>query len=280
MPAAELSMGRIHYEDIGSPTGRPVVLVHGYMMGASLWRPLTERLSAGGLRCIAPDWPLGAHPEAMRPGAEVTMEGIAATVAEFLGALELQDVVLVGNDTGGAVAQLVAADHPERVGALVLTSCDAFEHFPPPILKPLIAAARVGAPAFGLALAPLRTKFGRDRGFAALAHADIDGLVQEWTAHALADKGVREDLRRLTLSLDRSSTLHAAAGLPGFDRPALVAWSRDDAFFPLEDGARLAAVLPNATLEVIENARTFSMVDQPDGLARLVAEFARSPVAG
>jgi len=68
----------------------------------------------------------------MREGAELTMEGIAAMVGELLDALAIEDVVLVGNDTGGAIAQLVATSAPERLGALVPTSCDAFEHFPSP----------------------------------------------------------------------------------------------------------------------------------------------------
>jgi len=273
MPAVSLNMGNIHYEKVGPDHGRPVVLIHGYAMGGSLWRPLTERLASHGFRCIAPTWPLGAHAEAMDKDAELTIEAIAATVGELLDELSLEDVVLVGNDTGGAIAQVVATTMPDRLGALVLTSCDAFEHFPPPILKPFIAAAKF-APTFQAALQPLRTKLGRERAYGALAHADIDALVTEWTAPALTDSKVRNDLRRLTASLDQRTTLQAAERLPQFDKPALVAWSQDDAFFPLEDGRRLVAALPDARLEVIGAARTFSMIDQPDSLAGLIGSFA------
>jgi pimeloyl-ACP methyl ester carboxylesterase len=274
-----LKAGTIHYEKSGPADGRPVVFVHGFAMGSSLWRPLTERLSARGLQCIAPTWPLGAQSEPMREGAELTMEGIAATVGEFLDALELSDVVLVGNDTGGAVCQIVATSHADRLGALVLTSCDAFEHFPPPILKPFIAAAKIPA-AFNVAAQPLRTKLGRKRAYGALAHADIDHLVQQWLRPALTDKRIREDLRRFTASLKQESTLRAAERLPQFTKPALVAWSADDAFFPLEDGKRLASALANTRLEVIDGARTFSMIDQPDALADLVADFAGAGAVG
>jgi pimeloyl-ACP methyl ester carboxylesterase len=273
MPSITLSAGTIHYEKAGPARGRPVVFVHGYAMGPSLWRPLAERLSAAGFACLAPAWPLGAHPEAMRPEADLTMEGIAGLVGNFFDALALEDVVLVGNDTGGAICQIVAGSGSPRLGALVLTSCDAFEHFPPPILKPLIAAARFPA-TFHAAIQPLRTRFGRRRGFAALAHADIDTLVAEWAAPALNDARVREDLRRFTASLNRQTTLDAAQRLPGFAGPALIAWSSDDAFFPLEDGRRLAQTLPDARLEVIERARTFSMIDQPDRLAQSITRFA------
>jgi pimeloyl-ACP methyl ester carboxylesterase len=304
MPTVALNAGTIHYDKTGPADGRPVVFIHGYAMGRSLWRPLAERLSDRGLSCIAPTWPLGAHTEPMRPDAELTMESVAATVSELLGALGLEDIVLVGNDTGGAVAQIVAGEAGaagvggasggsegggappdaargadaargvgERLGALVLTSCDAFEHFPPPILKPLIAAAKL-PPAFAAALQPLRTRFGRSRAFGALAHADIDQLVVEWTRPALADADVREDLRRFTASMKQESMTRAAQRLPRFDKPALIAWSADDAFFPVEDGRRLAATLPNARLEAIERSRTFSMIDQPDRLADLIAGFA------
>jgi pimeloyl-ACP methyl ester carboxylesterase len=273
MTSTILSCGAIHYEKSGPPDGRPVLFVHGYAMGSSLWRPLSELLAMRGFSCLAPTWPLGAHPEPMREDADLTMEGLAAIVGEFMDSLELEDVVLVGNDTGGALAQILATSAPRRVGALVLTSCDAFEHFPPPILKPLIAAAKAG-PAFTAALQPLRTRFGRQRAYGALAHTDIEQLAAAWVKPALADSRIRSDLRRFTASLERPSTVRAGARLPRFTKPTLLAWSADDAFFPLEDGERLAAALPDSRLEVIQEARTFSMLDQPEALAKLIADFA------
>ena len=269
----ELSAGRIHYETAGPEHGRPVLCVHGFLMGGSLWRPLSGLLAERGLRCLMPTWPLGAHSEPMRPEAELTMEGVAAIVAEFLAALDLDDVILLGVDTGGAIAQIVAVEHPERLGGLVLNSCDAFEHFPPPILRPLIIAARLGAPAFAVALSLLGTSFGRTRAYGALAHHDLDELAREWLSSPLSDGGVRHDLRRFTASLTAESTLRAAERLPRFERPALIAWSADDAFFPLDDARRLAAILPDSRLEIIEGARTFSMLDRPDRLAALIDDF-------
>jgi pimeloyl-ACP methyl ester carboxylesterase len=273
MDTVGLSIGNVHYEKSGPNDGRPVVFVHGYAMGGSLWRPLTERLTVEGFMCVAPTWPLGAHTEPMRADAGLTLEAIAAGVGELIEKLSLENVVLVGNDTGGVIAQIVATTAPARLGALVLTSCDAFEHFPPPILRPFIAAARF-APTFRAALQPLRTRLGRQRAYGALAHADIDELATEWLQPALTDSKVREDLRRLTASLDQRTTVEAGERLGLFTRPALVAWSADDEFFPLEDGRRLASTLANARLEVIDRARTFSMIDRPDELAGLIAEFA------
>jgi pimeloyl-ACP methyl ester carboxylesterase len=273
MPAVTLGSGTIHYEEAGPADARPVVFVHGYAMGASLWRELSDRLSSRGLHCIAPTWPLGAQPEAMQPDADVTMGGVAAMIPELLESLELEEVVLVGNDTGGALAQIVAGKYPERLAALVLTGCDAFEHFPPPILKPFIAASRA-LPLFRAAMAPMGTRIGRKHGYGALAHADLEQLSAEWVKPALSDRAVAEDLRRLTASMKREVTVDAAADLPNFTKPALVAWSDEDAFFTIEDGRRLAEVLPNARFELIEGARTFSMIDQPDRLAELIGTFA------
>ena len=276
MPEVTLSAGTIHYEKSGPATGRPIVFVHGYLMSSSLWRPLTERLADSGFACYAPTWPLGAHSEPMRPGSEITMEGVAALVAEFLEALELHDVILVGNDTGGAIAQVVATTAPARLGALVLTSCDAFEHFPPGgSFKTLIAAARFG-PTFRAVVAPLRTKRVRQQGYGQLAHSEIDDLVREWVKPVLANGGVREDLRRFTASLRRQTVLDAGTRLPQFTKPALIAWSADDTFFELADAQRLADALPDSRLEFIQHARTFSMIDQPDALADLIADFAWS----
>jgi pimeloyl-ACP methyl ester carboxylesterase len=272
MHTVDLSGGTIHYETAGPSTGRPVVFIHGYAMGGSLWRPLSSRLARHGLRCIVPTWPLGAHQQAMPSSADMTMGGVAAMVAEFLDVLGLEDVVLVGNDTGGAVAQVVATEHPDRLGALVLTSCDAFEHFPPPILAPLITAAKVPM-LFRVAVQAMRSRMVRRRAYGALAHTNIDALSAEWTHRAVRDPAVAENLRRFTGSLNTQTTLDAAARLPEFTKPALIAWSVDDAFFPQSDGQRLADALPDSRLEYIENARTFSMLDAPDVLAALITDF-------
>ncbi len=163
--------------------------------------------------------------------------------------------------------------HPERLGALVLTSCDAFEHFPPPILKPVLLAAK-SKTLFKTAIQAVRAPAARKRAFDGLAHRNIDDLTEAWVRPALSDSGVAEDLRQLTLSMRTEVTTGVAARLPEFDKPALIAWSADDVFFEQEDGARLAATIPNARLEIIEGARTFSMVDQPGRLADLLSTVA------
>jgi pimeloyl-ACP methyl ester carboxylesterase len=273
MSTIDISAGTIHYEAIGPANGRPVVFVHGYMMGAQLWRQVSERLADRGLRCIAPTWPLGAHPQPLRPGADRSISGVARMVADVLTALDLDDVVLVGNDTGGVVTQLVAVHHPERLGALVLTSCDAFEHFPPPVLKPIILAAKSKATFRAVAQA-MRLPAARRRAFDGLAHRDIDDLTEIWVRPGLSNPAIVEDLRQFSLSLRTEVTTGVAARLPEFDKPALIAWSGDDTFFEVADGEKLAATIPNARLEVIDGARTFSMVDQPDRLADLLSTIA------
>jgi pimeloyl-ACP methyl ester carboxylesterase len=273
MSTIDISAGTIHYEAAGPVNGRPVVFVHGYLMAGDLWRQVSKRLADRGLRCIAPTWPLGAHPQPLRPGADRTIFGVARIVADVLAALDLEDVVLVGNDTGGVVTQLVAVHHPERLGALVLTSCDAFEHFPPPILKPVIMAAKSKA-VFKTAMQTMRAPVARKRAFDGLAHSNIDALTEAWVRPALADSAVAEDLRQFTLSMRAEVTTDVAARLAEVDKPTLIAWSGDDTFFELGDGERLAATIPNARLEVIDGARTFSMVDQPDLLADLLSTIA------
>jgi pimeloyl-ACP methyl ester carboxylesterase len=273
MSTIDINAGTIHYEATGPEGGRPVVFVHGYMMGGQLWRQVSERLADLGLRCIAPTWPLGAHPQPLRPRADRTITGVAGIVADALAALDLEDVVLVGNDTGGVVTQLVAVHHPDRLGALVLTSCDAFEHFPPPILKPVILAAK-SKTVFRTAMQAMRAPVARQRAFDGLAHRNIDHLTEAWVRPAISDPAVAEDLRQFTLSMRTEVTTGVAERLQEFDKPALIAWSADDVFFEQEDGKRLAATIPNSRLEVIEGARTFSMVDQPRLLADLLSAIA------
>ena len=281
MPAIQLQQGTIHYEEAGPAHGRPLVFVHGYLMGGDLWAGLAERLAERGLRAIMPTWPLGAHREPMRPGADLTPRGVAAIIAGFIEALGLDDVVLVGNDTGGALCQVVAVDHPERLGALVLTNCDAYDNFPPGFFKALVAAAKLPA-GLKAALAPMRTAAAprSAAGYGMLSHGDVDHLARRWVEPVFADAGVLDDLRRFTVALDKAVTLDAAERLPGFEKPVLFAWAPDDKLFPLEHARRLAAAQPDARVETIADSRAFSMIDQPDRLAGLIAEVAQRSAAG
>ena len=278
MPAIQLQQGTIHYEEAGPPEGRPVVFVHGYIMGGDIWREVGEHLAGQGLRAIMPTWPMGSHREPMRPGADTTPRGVADLIAAFLEALGLEDVVLVGNDSGGALCQVVAAYHPERLGALVLTNCDAFENCPPGVFKALVKVAKLPG-GLKAALAPLRTEAARrsPAGYGLLSHRGVERLAREWVRPVLDDGDVFEDVRRFTVGLDKELTLDAAARLPRFEKPVLLAWGTDDRLFPTADAHRLAAVLPDARVEEIDRARTLPMIDQPDRVANLIGEFAAAP---
>jgi pimeloyl-ACP methyl ester carboxylesterase len=273
MPTVALPQGTIHYEEVGPADGRPVVCVHGYLMAGDLWAPLAERLAARGLRVFTPTWPFGSHTEAMT--GDVTPHGIAAIIAAFFAALELDDVVLVGNDSGGAISQVVAAHHPERLGALVLTNCDMFENFPPSFFKALVKAAKVPG-GLKTALAPMRTAAARKSplGYGMLSNGDIDHLAREWVKPAFADDAVFENLRELTIGMRSEVTLEAAERLRSFTKPVLLAWALDDKLFGIADAERMLALLPDGRLETIADSRTFSMLDQPERLAELVGDFA------
>ena len=278
MATVDLEMGRIHYEEVGPADGRPVVCVSGFVMGGSLWRELGTRLAARGMRCLMPDFPTGAQREPLAPKADVTPRGVARIVAAFLDALDLDDVVLIGNDSGGAISQVVAAHHPERLGALVLTNCDTFEHFPPSFFKALIPAAKLPG-GLKAALMPLRTAAARRSplGYGLLSHADVDDLASEWVKPVLADDRVLDEVKRFTVAIDASLTIEAAERLKSFDKPILLAWGTDDKLFPPDHAERFAREVPGARLELIEKSRTFVMIDQPDRLAELVTEVAAVP---
>ena len=136
----DLPAGRIRYREAGE--GKPVVFVHGYLVDGRLWGGVVDNLS-DRYRCIAPDWPIGAQQIAMNADADLTPYGVAATIADFLERLDLTDVTIVGNDSGGAMSQVLVTRHPERIGRLVLTNCDTHENFPPGIFKAMPPLAKL-----------------------------------------------------------------------------------------------------------------------------------------
>jgi len=276
MPEITLPQGIVHYRDEGE--GPTLVFVHGALVNGRLWEPVVDRLSAHA-RCIVPDLPLGSHPVAMNKEADLTPHGLARLIADFIAALALEDVTLVGNDTGGALCQLVAARHPERLGRLVLTNCDAYDVFPPALFKPLFYAAQL--PGFVRAIAqPLRIGALRDSpiAFGWLAKHGIPAeITRSWLEPVLSSRGVRRDVRKLFRGVTPRLTQEAAARFGEFDRPVLVAWAPEKDFFPVEYGERLARDFPRGRLERIEDSWTFVPEDQPERLAQLIAEFVREP---
>ena len=273
-----LPQGTIQYRESGR--GTPILFVHGVLVNGDLWRDVVPRL-AGSHRCITPDLPLGAHTGPREPTAELSTPGLARLVADFMAALDLRDVTLVGNDTGGAICQIVVTKHPERIGRLVLTNCDAYDVFPPSLFKPLFYAGRI--PGFAWAIAqPLRMTALRHSpiGFGWLAKHGIPAdVTRSWLDPLLADSGVRRDVRKLLKGAGPRHTQEAARRFGEFDKPVLIAWAPEKDFFPVEYGERLARDFPQGRLERIADSWTFIPEDQPQRLAQLIGTFAREPVA-
>ena len=278
MSEANLSQGTIHYRESGE--GPPIVFVNGLLVDGRLWRKVTALLE-DRFRCIVPDLPLGSHRTSMNPDADLSPPALARIVADFLEALELEDVVLVGNDTGGAITQITAANHPERIGRVVLTNCDAFENFLPPMFRPMQWAARVPPVLNGLLqgmrFAPMRrlpNAYGRliKRDFAAAP-------TREWVDPFLSDREIRRDTVKVLRGIDPRYTFEAAEKLRDFDRPTLLAWAVEDRFFKLSFAEKLADTIPGARLERIQDSYTFVPEDQPARLAELIARFAREPAS-
>jgi pimeloyl-ACP methyl ester carboxylesterase len=270
----QLTAGPVSYRESGS--GDPILFVHGFLNDAELWREVIPLLD-GDFRCIAPTWPLGSHGAAMKPDADLSPPGLAQTVADFMDALELEDVTLVGNDTGGAICQIVATRHPERIGRLVLTPCDAYDNFLPAMFKPLEMLARVPGAIWGIGQS-LRLKVVRHapNGFGWLVKSGPDAeLTRAWVEPALKDAGVRRDIAKILRGISERYTMEAAQRLADFDRPTLIAWAPEDRFFKFEHAERLAATIPNARLERIEDSYTYVSLDQPRRLADLVSAFVR-----
>jgi pimeloyl-ACP methyl ester carboxylesterase len=217
----------------------------------------------------------------MQADADLSPPALARLIADFIAALDLRDVTLVGNDSGGALCQLVVTRHPERIGRLVLTPCDAFDNFPPKFFAPLVLAARHRPLLYAIVQAmraPLLARAPLAYGWLAKRRLD-DELLRSFTRPAIQSASVRRDLAKVIAGLDPRLTLEAAERLRAFDAPALLAWSREDRFFPLEHAYRLAEILPDARVAEIDDAWTFVSEDRPDRLVELIAGFVRGRAA-
>lgn len=271
----QLGENTLSYRERGD--GPPVVFVHGLLVNGDLWRKVVPAVAEAGHRCLAPDWPLGSHRIPMHPHADLTPPGIARLIADFLAALDLSDVTLVANDTGGGLTQILLTQHPERIGRVVLTPSDSFERFFPPMFNYLPVLARV--PGFGRVLAQLlrpRLTHRLPMTFGWLAKRPVDReSMDSYLRPCRQDTAIAHDLRRFLAGVHRRHTLAAARALPGFAKPVLLAWAPEDRLFPISLAHRLAELLPDARIAEIPDSYTFVPEDQPDRLAALITEFAR-----
>ena len=268
-----LPQGTIRYRERG--TGDPVVFVHGVLVNGDLWRGVAPRIADAGYRAIVPDLPLGAHEVPTREDADLTPPGLAKLIVDFTDALGLRSPVIVANDTGGALTQVAAANHGEKLGPVVLTSCDAFEHFFPLMFKYLrLVAAIPGGLSLLASAARLRPVRRAPNAFGWLMHSDPPPQVLDgWTEPLRTTAGVRRDAAKVLRGIGKRHTLAAAERLGGFERPVLLAWAADDRFFPLDDARKLESILPNARLVTIADSYTFTPEDQPEKLAELIVGF-------
>jgi pimeloyl-ACP methyl ester carboxylesterase len=243
--------GPASYVDTGGP-GRPVLLVHGVGSSSYLWRNVIAELD-GERRCVSFDLPLHGHTPAA-PDQDFTLNGLARFIAGGCDALGLADIDVVANDTGGAVTQVFAASHADRLHTLTLTNCEAHDNVPPKVLLPAVLLARLGL------LAPLAVRMARDipRGkkrIYGMGYQDIsklpDDIARAWLE---AQGGTQETARqsqRLLLSLHARDLLAAEPALKRLEVPTLIVWGTGDRAFRTKWAYWLRDTIPGAS-EVVE----------------------------
>lgn len=270
----DLRQGRL--EGFRRGAGPPLVFAHGWLANANLWRQVVERL-ADDFDCVALDLPLGAHCRPL-PEADLSPAGCAALIASALDVLGLEDVTLIGNDSGGAYAQIAVAGYPGRVARLVLNSCETpHDAFPPPPFDGLPGVAADPA-ALGELLGALRDPAVRTApvAFGLLVKHELEPKASDsYALPCVEDAAILADTARAMASA-RSEPVQAAgqALIERFEGPVLLAWSPEDRVFPIANARRYAGELGDGRVVEIEDAYSFTPEDQPGLLADAIAAFA------
>jgi len=272
-----LCQGIVRYRECGS--GEPIVFVHGLLVNGDVWRKVVPTL-AQRYRCIIPDLPFGAHTLALNPDADLTPPGIARLLADFLTALDLAAVTLLASDTGGAFTQIVITEHPERVGRLVLTNCDAYENFLPLSLRAFEWLAFV--PGWVSLLGYLcKHRFVQQLLLKLVAKYPIeDRATRSYMRSITTNKGVQHDVGKLLRGISTRYTTLAASKFGDFEKPVLLVWAREDFLFTTKYAQRLHHDFPCATLQYVKDSYAFVSEDQPEQLVQYIETFMSPPVLG
>lgn len=267
-----VSGGRIRYRRAG--TGTPLLFVHGVFVNSDLWRGVVPEL-VDRFDCITLDLPLGSHGLPMQPDADLSPDGLVAILVEVIEALGLAPVRIVANDSGGALTQILTSRHPELVHSLVLTSCDAYTYFFPPLFRTLPVAARVPGALWVLAQA-LRLPWVRRLpvAFGWVTTRPMPAETEESYLRPMRESAaVRRDLAKALRDVRNSYTLAAAEKLRSYQGRVLLVWGEYDKVFPLRHARQLAQDLPHAELVTLPDTGAFVPEDAPQALARLVRDF-------
>ncbi len=251
-----------------------MVLIHGAAVNGELWSGVAAGLAKRGIRSYTPDLPLGAHTIPLNPDAGNSPRDVARLILDFLAALGLTDVTLVGNDTGGALCQFVIDTDSSPIGRLVLTNCDCFDQFPPAPGGVMVKFA--SSPRRVRLFAPLLpwTAFRHSPfSYGALVARPLDAaLTRRWVT-PLADAGVRRDFARLMRGMRRTDLFDTSTRLASFTRPVLLVWGTADKIFKPSLARRLADAFPAARLVEVEGGRAFHPLDDPDRVASEISGF-------
>jgi pimeloyl-ACP methyl ester carboxylesterase len=282
MPQVRLEQATIEYRVLGPDDSPhpPVLFVHGILVDHRLWMKVAEDLARNGFRCVLPDLPLGSHSIPVEPSVALTPVTVAEMIHEFIVELGLQDVTLVGNDTGGGLCQLLVDAHPDDVGRLVLTNCDAFEKFPPFPFNVVFAMMR-GPRSIKALARPMRIPSIRNSplGYGLLLARD-DALTASWIEPMLTDPRIAQNLATLLRAVGAMDLNDVATRLPRFTKPVTIVWGMADRCFTPALGRRLAALFPNAAMVEVPGARTFVALDDPaavvDAISTISSKGART----
>jgi pimeloyl-ACP methyl ester carboxylesterase len=267
----ETGHGTIAYTEAGS--GPPLVLVHGFLANANIWRKLVPRLSSH-FRCFAVDWPLGSHYLPVRPDADLSPYGITSLIADFLERLALEHAIVLGNDSGGAYSQMVAATGNHRLSALVLNSCETPEdRWPPKGFGHLKSAAQIpGGLTSMVQSLRLRRSWRSPIAYGSLAKRPIeDRVMWSFLDPFFRSSAIRRDARKVISSVGPEYHRRAAETLIAeFERPVIFAWAEEDRVFPLRHAQTYAAALANARVQTLEDSYTYVAEDNPARLAEVL----------
>ncbi|MGH3675201.1 MAG: alpha/beta fold hydrolase [Mycobacterium sp.] len=278
MPHAALEQATIDYRVLGPENSPhpPVLFVHGILVDQRLWLPVAEELARQGFRCILPNWPLGSHTIPVNDGADLSPRGLATLIRDFIVALGLSDVTLVGNDTGGGLCQFVIDAHPDQIGSVVLTNCDAFDKFPP-FPFPLVFALLRGPASIKLLFGQMKLTALRHSplGFGLLMNDPDPQLTNAWLDPCRNDSRICRDLATLLRHVAKTDLNDVSTRFPRFTKPVTLVWGQRDRCFTPSLATRMAELFPNSSLIEVPDAKTFVALDDPRPVIDAIATVGR-----